>query len=672
MLRATFSTPERDIAPGDRLVAKVTRIRPKDSHVSRKSSTRSFKQRPAAHKRRAECARLSGRPTQGRRKRELLRVAEAIAKEPFDIVDQPIGASQHETASSRQALNIVQTRCTNENLERDDSALLSSRSRAQLSAAFRANAFCNACFVALAIALSACSTLPQEATLPLGAHIERPESTALANPEQTKLGKLLEPRARAHQGMAGFRLFANGVACFRARTEMAALAEKTLDVQYFSIESDQTGRLFIESLLDAADRGVRVRILVDDSKNVGRDAEIVALAGHPNIELRVFNPFSYRGALEFMRAAEFALNERRLNYRMHNKLFVVDNELALIGGRNIGDSYFAASETREFGDYDMLVAGPMVRTLSGSFDAFWNSPLAIPLQNLVVLKPTKEKLDAYRETLRAHHAKMEGSVYTRPMSDGGPIANVLGEKSPLIWARAEAIYDSPEKAKVESGKQAGQLLRERVEAAAADVKSELIVVTPYLVPGDDGMRLFTDLRSRKVRVRILTNSLQSTDAPITFSAYGRYRVPMLEAGIELYETRPELGNTNVPGGGSLKSSSATPFALHAKVFVFDRRKAFVGSMNFDERSRHLNTELGVLVESPEIAKEIVERFDAVAQPANSYVLALGSRDATGKPKPQWRTEENGAPVVYEDEPRVDPMVRLKVQMLSLLPLDSQL
>lgn len=546
-------------------------------------------------------------------------------------------------------------------------------SRSQAVVASRAARARSACIGgALAIALAACSTLPRDATLPLGAYAPRSESVALANPEQTKLGKRIEPRAREHPGMAGFRLIPNGVACFDARMEMSRLAEKTLDVQYFAIQSDDTGRLFIQGLLDAADRGVRVRILLDDSNAVGRDAEIGALTAHPNIELRVFNPFSYRGPLEFMRAAEFALNEKRLTYRMHNKLFVVDNEVALIGGRNIGDAYFAASQTMEFGDYDLLIAGPMVRRLSGSFDAFWNSPLAIPLQNLVVFKPTKERLDAYRESLRDHHAQMDGSAYARPARDGGPVANVLSGKTPLIWAKGEAIYDSPEKAKVESGEQAGKLLRERVVSTAAAARSEVLLASPYLVPGDEGLRLFTDLRSRNVRVRILTNSLQSTDAPITFSAYERYRRPLLEAGVELYEVRPELGAPNMPGGGSLKSSSSTPFALHAKVFVFDRRQVFIGSMNFDERSRRLNTELGVLIDSPELAKEISERFNAAAQPANSYRLALGPPGPTGEPTLQWRTEENGQIVAYDDEPHVDPLRRLKVDALKFLPLEGQL
>ena len=520
--------------------------------------------------------------------------------------------------------------------------------------------------LAIAGALTACSTLPPGSAAP------RSESVALANPDQTKLGQRLEARVREHPDLSGFRLISSGVACFRARVEMAALAEKTLDVQYYAIQSDDTGRLFIESLLDAADRGVRVRILLDDGNAVGRDAEIGALAAHANIELRVFNPFTYRGPLEFIRAAEFALNEQRLTYRMHNKLFVADNELALIGGRNVGDAYFAASPSMEFGDYDVLIAGGMVRRLSASFDAFWNSPLAIPLRNLVVFRPTKERLDAYRESLGNHHTKMEGSRYTRPPEQGGPVANILSDKRPLIWAHAEAIYDSPEKAKVDSGEQAGNLLRDRIERAAEAARSELLIASPYLVPGDDGMRLLTGLRARNVRVRVLTNSLQSTDAPITFAGYGRYRVPMLEAGIELYEVRPQLGEPNVPGGGSLKSSSSTPFALHAKVFVFDRRQVFIGSMNFDERSRHINTELGVLVDSAELAKELAERFEAVAQPANSYALSLAPPNAAGKDPLRWRTEEKGSPVAYEDEPSVDPLRRFEVEALSLLPIDNQL
>ncbi len=526
--------------------------------------------------------------------------------------------------------------------------------------------------IALTVALGACAVLPPDATLPPGAYAARPESFALANPAETKLGQQLEPLAREHPGLSGFRLIPSGIGCFHARIEMAALAEKTLDVQYFAIQSDDTGKLFIAALLDAADRGVRVRILLDDSNAVGQDAAIGALTAHPNIELRVFNPFTYRGPLEFMRSAEFALNESRLTYRMHNKLFVVDNELAVIGGRNIGDAYFAASQKMEFGDYDVIVAGPIVRKLSGSFDAFWNGKQAIPLQNLVLFKPTPARLDAYRESLRQHRTAMTGSTYTRPASEGGPIANLFSGKRPLLWAHAEAIYDSPEKAKVESGEQAGRLLQEHVEHAAQAARSELLIVSPYLVPGEDGMRLLTGLRARNVRVRVLTNSLQSTDAPITFAAYDRYRVPMLQAGVELYEVRPELGEPKMPGGGSLKSSSSSPFALHAKVFVFDRRQVFIGSMNFDERSRHLNTELGVLIDSPELAQEAAERFEAVAQPANSYVLALGPPGPLGKPTLLWRTEENGVPVTLDTEPRVDPWTTFRVEMLSLLPIDSQL
>jgi putative cardiolipin synthase len=186
------------------------------------------------------------------------------------------------------------------------------------------------------------------------------------------------------------------------------------------------------------------------------------------------------------------------------------------------------------------------------------------------------------------------------------------------------------------------------------------------------MRMLTGLRARNVRVRVLTNSLQSTDAPVTFAAYSRYRAPIIEAGIELYEVRPHLGAPTMPGGGSLRSSSAIPFALHAKVFVFDRRQVFIGSMNYDERSRNLNTELGVLIESPDLANEVAERFEAVAQPANSYVLSLGPPNIAGQRPVLWRTEENGSPIVYDDEPGVDVFRRFNVKAISFLPIESQL
>ena len=473
--------------------------------------------------------------------------------------------------------------------------------------------------------------------------------------------------------MSGFKLLPVGIDSFLLRMEMAEAAQRTLDVEYFLIQSDDTGQLLIEALLNAADRGVRVRVLLDDAGSFGRDAQIRTLAGYPNVELRLFNPFAYRGNVEFIHFAEYMGDASRLNYRMHNKLIVVDNEIGIVGGRNIGDEYFQVGRDIDFGDYDIIAAGPIVNQISSTFDAFWNSPMAIPIEALAGGRPSTQELEDYRGVLAAHHGDMSAAnaPYMRTLLACEPLAAMLSGRSPLVWAKAEVIYDSPEKAKVEDGEQGGRLLRRRLGEVANQVRSELIVVSPYLVPGPDGMKFIEGLRERNVSVRILTNSLASTDMSIVHSGYQRYRVPLLEMGVELFEVRP-LPGLPVDRGSQLKSPSAGLYAMHAKVFVFDRQRVFVGSMNLDQRSLHLNTEIGLIIESPELARQIALRFAEIAQPANSYVLMLGEADGSGRRPVVWRTLEDGRPVDHDQEPAATFWQRLKVDMLSFLPLDELL
>ena len=473
--------------------------------------------------------------------------------------------------------------------------------------------------------------------------------------------------------MSGFRLLPVGIDSFLLRMEMAEAAERTLDIQYFLIQSDDTGQLLIEALLRAADRGVRVRVLLDDAGSFGRDAQIRTLAGYPSVELRVFNPFAYRGNVEFVHVAEFLGDASRLNYRMHNKLFVVDNEIGILGGRNVGDEYFQGGRDFEFGDFDVIAAGPSVNQLSSSFDVFWNSALAIPIEALAGGRPSAQELDDYRGVLAAHRAGMieTNAPYMGALAAGEPLAAMLSGKSSLVWAKAEVIYDSPEKAKVEDGVQGGRLLRHRLGEVAKQVQSELIVVSPYLVPGPAGMKFFEGLRERNVSVRLLTNSLASTDMSIVHSGYQAFRVPLVGMGVDLYEVRPVLGES-VVRGNQLKSPSSGLYALHAKVFVFDRQRVFVGSMNLDQRSLHLNTEIGLIIDSPELARQIALRFADIAQPANSYVLMLSEANGFGQRHLVWRTLEGGKPVDFDQEPAVTFWQRMKVDMLSLLPLDELL
>ena len=429
---------------------------------------------------------------------------------------------------------------------------------------------------------------------------------------------------------------------------MIDVAERTLDLEYYIFRQDQTGQLLTEALLRAADRGVRVRVLVDDGDTLQGDEQLAALSAHSKIEIRIFNPFVYRGHAELFRDVEFAFNAPRLDYRMHNKLMVVDNAIALVGGRNIGDQYFQVDPESQFGDDDVFAAGPIVEELSRTFDEFWNSDLAIPVAGLGGGAHSDAALDAYRKTLDEHRKelKADGTDYARRVASGEPLSGMLSGRLSLVWAQAQVVYDSPDKDSVEKKEMVGKLMHRTVADAMATVRSELLMVTPFLIPGDDGMRLFKDLRNRGVRVRILTNSLESTPEPVAQSGYMRYRVPLLVDGVELYEVRSLLGNAR----GSGESSAATlsgNYALHAKLFVFDRQRLYIGSMNFDQRSHHLNTEVGLIIDSPELARQTAARFESIVVPANSYALALRKDPVGGAPELIWRTREDGKDIEYD-------------------------
>ncbi|MEO8564950.1 MAG: phospholipase D family protein [Betaproteobacteria bacterium] len=523
----------------------------------------------------------------------------------------------------------------------------------------------------LGLAALAALLLAGCATLPPGSDYPRAASNALTHPEQTRLGRQFAGASAAHAGLSAFRLLPVGIDSFLLRMEMAQQAERTLDVQYFVVENDDTGKLIQEALLQAADRGVRVRVLLDDEGSRGRTAKLTPLAGHPNVELRVFNPAAYRGPVEFFHDVELLGDATRMNRRMHNKLFVVDNEIGIIGGRNIGDAYFQEGRDLEFGDYDVIAAGVVVKDMSATFDAFWNSPLAIPIEALFGGKASDQALADYRDALARHHAAMNDKDYMRRLAGGEPLRPLLAANAPWVWARAEVVYDSPQKNKVEDGDEPGRLLRHRLGKRVEAARSELLIVSPYVVPGDAGVKFLAKLRERGLQVRILTNSLASTDMPVVHSAYQKYRIPLLEAGVELYEVRPILGQP-VVRGATLKSPSAGQFALHAKVFVFDRQRVFVGSMNLDQRSLHVNTEVGVIVDSPDLARQVAARFEAIARPANSYVLALDGTNVAGGRALVWRTLEDGKPVEYRQEPAASIWRRAKVDMLSMLPLDELL
>jgi len=518
------------------------------------------------------------------------------------------------------------------------------------------------------LAVAGCSTVPP------GADFPKVASVALAHPEENRLGALFADAARKHGGNSAFRIISVGVDGFLARVQMVDAAEKTLDLQYYIFRGDETGRLLSGALLHAADRGVRVRVLVDDGDTLKGDDQIMALDSNPAIEVRVFNPFSYRGHDTTLRNTEFVFNKGRLDYRMHNKLMVVDNAVALVGGRNIGNQYFQMDPESQFGDDDVFAAGPIAMELSAKFDEYWNSDFAIPAEALARETRTGGASVASRERAREPRRKQlqplqtDGIDYAKQVATGEPYTGMVSGRLALVWTHAQVICDSPDKKNVKSGALGGRLMTDDVAMAASAVQSELLMVTPYFIPANEDLKVLKDLRQRGVTVRILTNSLESAPDLSAHSGYMHYRVPLLKDGVQLYEVRSLLGNASGSGQTAAVSRYGN-YALHAKLFVFDRQKVFFGSMNYDQRSKRLNTEIGLIIDSPELAQQTAVRFEAMAQPENSYVLAL--RNGSGLHL-VWQTEEGGKAVEYKAEPARSGWQKLKTKFLSLLPLGREL
>jgi putative cardiolipin synthase len=528
---------------------------------------------------------------------------------------------------------------------------------------------CTAAAIAtgLIVALGGCASYPP------GRDFPKSES------EATRLGPdsfLVAPFAdalRSHSSESGFRILPVGVDGLLVRLELIERARQSLDLQYYIFRYDESGVLIANALVRAAQRGVRVRILVDDGETVAGDEQLVALAGQTNIAIRVFNPWRYRGHNRLLRGTEFVFSRTRLDYRMHNKLFVADGVIAVFGGRNIGDQYFQVDPESQFADEDMFAIGAAVDGLARTFDRYWNSELAVPAQALAHRRRGAAMRSQVPSTPHTVPAKAEsaGANFTDKLRAGEPLAAILSGGSPLVWAHAEVACDSPEKKRVAAGAGVGSLMYEPVANAIAQTQTELTLVTPYLVPTAGELRLLEDRLIQHRRVRILTNSLESAPDLAAQAGYTHYREPLLRHGAQLFEVRARLDSVR-GSGQSRKISRYGNYALHAKLMVFDRSSLYVGSMNFDQRSIRLNTEVGLIIQSRELAEQTARRFEAMTQPQSSYSVTLQQADPRAKPRLSWSTVEADHPVSYSVEPARSAWQRFKVRLLSLLPLDREL
>jgi putative cardiolipin synthase len=507
----------------------------------------------------------------------------------------------------------------------------------------------------LTLFFTGCATLPE--------NVDRPESYALIDTGDTRLAQGRQDERAAHPGKSGFILLENGLDAFVARAVLANAAERSIDVQYYLYHDDLTGRLLTDQLLKAANRGVRVRLLVDDMGLGGRDLGTAVLDSHPNIEVRIFNPFSRKRS----RVSQFVTRLGSVTRRMHNKSFTVDNQVTILGGRNIGNEYFEADPDLAFADLDVLLIGPVVNEVSGSFDEYWNSELVYPIQSLVKKLPTPEEIAKKKQLLADFIADQQDSSYLQALRNSDLANNIRQGKVNLYWGDAEAVFDQPEKI-LDDRSQSEMHLTAQFKPYSDRVEKELIILSPYFVPGKDSVKKLVQYEENGVQVRILTNSLASTDVGLVHAGYAKYRKELLRAGIELYELNKKISKeVRKEKKGQEGSSKAS---LHAKTFVMDRKWVFIGSLNLDPRSVYENTEIGVVLTSPEIARYMAAKFDEGIDKA-SFRLEL-HEDKEGYRYLLWHGFVNGEEVTFNVDPYTGFWRRLGLKFMGLLPIESQL
>lgn len=502
------------------------------------------------------------------------------------------------------------------------------------------------------VALPGCAALPppdhSAPPIPVAAVADAPVAVAV------------RAATDAHPGLSGFYTLGSGLDAFAARMALIDAAASTLDVQYYIWRNDLTGRLLIDALRRAADRGVRVRLLLDDNNTGGLDRLLAAMDAHPRVEVRLFNPFRQRGFRPLGYLTEF----RRLNRRMHNKSLTADGAVTVLGGRNIGDEYFEAQTEVGFLDLDVLAVGSVVPAVADSFEDYWGSGSAYPAAAFVT--PASE---ADRERLARLGAEIDRLPAAAPYVAAATAAPMMRElragRLPLEWSKAELVVDDPAKALGQAAE--GDLMLGRLESVLGDpMQREFVIVSPYFVPGPRGAALLEGYARKGLKVRILTNALESTDVAAVHSGYARYRKRLLAAGVELYELRRRAGDRrrDKDGKGMPGSSNAS---LHAKTFALDGERIFVGSFNFDPRSARLNTEMGVVIDSPAMAQALSSAFDGVI-PRSSYQPVLDDQGRL-----VWLERmPDGSIRRHDREPGASVMQRFSVGFLKLLPIESLL
>lgn len=490
--------------------------------------------------------------------------------------------------------------------------------------------------------LTGCATVPHD--------LPKTSTTFIADTGATHFGKQVSNWSGENNNRSGFFPLGQGMDALGARLRLLEKAEKSVDLQYFLMKDDTAGRVMLHALLKAADRGVRIRFLLDDIFTTAPDRNLLLINQHPNVQVRLFNPISRRG----FKALNFVGDFRRANRRMHNKSFTADNSVSIVGGRNIADEYFQLKETSVFADFDVVAFGPVVMEISESFDDFWNHKLAIPIEQLSPDLPANALDDKRAEISEEADALYDG-IYRDALASH-LLQDLVSGAQPFFAADATVIADSPEKlvnAVADEHKKLVGTLRDLVSGAS----EEVIIISPYYVPGKNGIAFAREVLDSGARVVVVTNSLASNNHVPVHSAYGRYRKDVVEMGVELFEARADAGRFDQNIDGPEK------FTLHTKLILIDHRYLFVGSLNMDPRSIDINAEMGLLIDSPEMTRAMADRIDE-RLPYTAYKLVLND-------KLEWHGTVDGVQEVETREPQASTWLRFKAWLMKIAP-ESQM
>lgn len=512
---------------------------------------------------------------------------------------------------------------------------------------------------ALCIGLSACSTLPKPQVQPV-------QYALSTDTSQTALAQMIQPLRLQHPELTGYHILSDPLQALAARINLIDRAEKTLDLQYYIWNNDRIGALALYSILQAADRGVKVRLLIDDNNAKAMEGIFLALDQHPNIQIKLYNPYGFRR----YRALDMLLDLKRINHRMHNKSFIVDNQIALIGGRNMSDQYYNLGDNYQFSDVDVLLVGKAADQTIDSFDQYWNDDYAYPVRQLVNPKLYTLRYEGLKDQLTQNYQEASTQNYLDLAYHSKTFEREFNHDIQLNWTQAEVISDPPGKIKGTASTE--EYLSHQLLQKLDQPEHSLDIISAYFVPETTGSALLNNLAQQGVKVRILTNSFKANDVPVVHAFYSKYRQELLANDVQLYEflysPDQQVLNKNIEEIArkiKVNIKGLSHASLHAKLMAIDNKQVFIGSPNFDPRSDKVNSEIGVLLNSPELAKGIHQAMNKNLS-HYAYQLLLDANQNIN-----WEVHKSNEETrTFKHEPRMAWYQRAALKVLSWLPIEG--